>query len=217
MEKNNAMDLVFIVDNSGSMSGLENDTVGGFNSTLERLREEEGSALVTTVLFNTDFKVLHNRVDIKEVAPLTRNDYRTGGGTALLDAIGRTMGKIRDAQEKASEDKKPSKALFVIITDGEENSSREFSSRMIKERIEHSKEIYGWDFIFIGANMDAITEAKNIGIDFDRAVNYVSDRKGTEVAWDSIACAAKHSMCADLFSMSDVFNESKAKITGKKK
>ena len=180
-------ELVFIVDRSGSMAGLEKDTIGGFNAMLKEQAELAGEARVTTVLFDNQYRLLHARIDIRAVAPLSEADYRVGGGTALLDAIGRTMEKIRAVQKQTSEDYRAEKVLFVIITDGEENSSRKYSAAQIKERIEHQKEKCGWEFVFFGANMDAITEAGKLGIMPESARGWMANAAGTAMAYNDMS------------------------------
>ena len=177
--KKGLTELVFILDRSGSMSGLEDDTIGGFNAMLKEQKAVEGEAVVTTVLFDNRYELLHDRINIQAVAPLTRADYTVGGGTALLDAIGITIHKLRKVQRNTSEEYRAEKVLFVIITDGQENSSRHYTAEMIKKRIEHQKQKYGWEFVFFGANMDAITEAQKIGINADRAQSYSVDALGS--------------------------------------
>ena len=185
--KKNLTELVFILDRSGSMSGLENDTIGGFNAMLKEQQAVEGDAVVTTVLFDDKYELLHDRIDIRAVAPLTDKDYTVRGTTALLDALGRTIQKIRAAQKHTAENYRAEKVLFVIITDGQENASREYSAERIKRRIERQKERYGWEFVFFGANMDAVLEAGKLGIAADRAQNYCADAIGTSVAFAAMS------------------------------
>ena len=180
-------ELVFIIDRSGSMSGLEGDTIGGFNSMLKEQQSVDGRALVTTVLFDDEYELLHNRVDIRNVKPLTEKDYNTRGSTALLDAIGKTIHNIRKAQKEASEEDRPEKVIFFIITDGQENASRRYTFPMIQERISHYRKKHGWEFLFFGANMDAIAEAAKIGIDANRAHSYRSDHAGTASVYTSMS------------------------------
>lgn len=180
-------ELVFIVDRSGSMAGLEKDTIGGFNAMLKEQAELEGEARVTTVLFDNQYRLLHDRIDIRAVALLTEKDYRVGGGTALLDAIGRTIKKIRAVQKHTAEDYRAEKVLFVIITDGEENSSRKYSAEQIKECIEHQKEKYGWEFVFFGANMDAVLEASKLGIAAEFARGWLANAAGTAMAYNDMS------------------------------
>ena len=179
--KKGLTELVFILDKSGSMSGLESDTIGGFNSMLEKQKALEGECYITTVLFDNNYELLHDRIDIKAVSPITEKEYQVGGSTALLDAIGRTISKIGNAQKHTAEDYRAEKVLFVIITDGEENSSREYSAEKIKAQIERQKTKYGWEFIFLGANIDAVKTASRFGIAPDRAQNYHADSEGVEL------------------------------------
>lgn len=179
--KKGLTELVFILDKSGSMSGLESDTVGGYNSMLEKQKMVEGECHITTVLFNNNYELLHDSIDIREVSPITDKEYHVGGSTALLDAIGKTVHKIDSAQKHIADDYRAEKVMFVIITDGEENSSREFSAEEIKTLIKWKKENYGWEFIFLGANIDAVKTAGKFGISPDRAQNYNADKKGVKL------------------------------------
>lgn len=185
--KSGSTELVFIIDRSGSMSGLEDDTIGGFNTMLKEQQSVEGEAVVTTVLFDDQYELLHDRINIQAIAPLTREDYTVRGSTALLDAIGMTIHEIRKAQRATREEFRAEKVMFIIITDGHENASRHYTADMIKERIEHQKEKYGWEFIFFGANMDAIAEAGKIGIAADRTQNYHADAPGTQSAYSAMS------------------------------
>ncbi|MBR1805504.1 MAG: VWA domain-containing protein [Selenomonadaceae bacterium] len=178
----NVTELVFILDKSGSMSGLESDTIGGFNSMLKKQQSEEGTAFVSTILFNNRSQVLHDRIPLDQVKPLTDDDYVVGGTTALLDAVGNAIKHIRNIHKYAREEDRPSKTLFVITTDGYENASRKFSYGDIKQLIEQQKEL-GWEFVFLGANIDAPQVADSIGIDRRRAVNYHADDIGTAKAF----------------------------------
>lgn len=178
--RRNLTELVFILDRSGSMSGLESDTIGGFNAMLQKQKAVEGEACVTTVLFDNEYELLHDRIDIRGVAPITDRQYYVRGCTALLDAVGRTIAKIRAAQQNTSEDMRAEKVIFVIITDGMENASREYHRGQVKEMIEHQKE-KGWEFMFLGANMDAVAEAGRMGIQPERAVTYACDSAGTQL------------------------------------
>lgn len=179
--KKNLTQLVFILDRSGSMTGLESDTIGGFNSMLKKQKEEEGECIITTVLFDHEVELLHDRIDIRAVRPLTKQDYTVRGSTALLDAIGKTIHKIGNAEKNTAEEYRAEKVMVVIITDGEENSSRFYSLREVKHMIERQKEHYGWEFIFLGANIDAVETATRFGIDRDMAVDYVPDKEGVEL------------------------------------
>ena len=185
--KENLTELVFILDRSGSMSGLETDTIGGFNSMLEKQKKESGEAFVTTVLFDDKYEVLHDRYDIKGVNLLTEKEYYVRGSTALLDAIGITINNIGKALSDTNEEDRPGKVLFVIITDGMENSSREFSYEKVKKMVEHQKSKYSWDFIFLGANIDAIKTANSFGISADMATNFVSDSAGTQLNYKIVS------------------------------
>ena len=179
--KKGLTELVFILDKSGSMSGLEKDTIGGYNAMLEKQKSVNGECRITTVLFDNDYELLHDRIDIRAVAPITEKEYRAGGSTALIDAIGRTISKIGNAQRRTADDYRAEKVMFVIITDGEENASREYSSDKVKSQIRRQKEKYGWEFIFLGANIDAVETAARFGIAPDRAQNYHADSEGTEL------------------------------------
>ena len=203
--KKNLTELVFILDKSGSMSGLEKDTIGGYNSMLEQQRKVDGECVITTVLFDNCYELLHDRIDIRAVSPISEREYFVGGSTALLDAIGKTIHKIGTAQKNTAEDYRAEKVMFVIITDGEENSSRQYSSTQVKKMIQRQKERYGWEFIFLGANMDAVETAGRFGIDADRAVDYVPDSEGTELNFrmmsETVAtfreCGAVPTACLD--------------------
>ena len=182
-------ELVFILDKSGSMSGLEQDTIGGYNAMLEKQKAVEGEARITTVLFDNNYELLHDRIDIRAVSPITEKEYFVGGTTALLDAIGRTINKIGNAQKHTAGDYRADRVLFVISTDGMENVSREYDYGKIKAMVEHQKSKYGWEFIFLGANIDAIDVAGRFGIAPDRAQNYHSDSEGTRLNYEVTAKA----------------------------
>ncbi len=190
--KKELTELVCILDRSGSMSGLESDTIGGYNAMLEKQRKEPGETVITTVLFNDRYELLHDRIRIKGIAPITEKEYFVRGSTALLDAVGRTIGKIDSAQKHTVEDERAEHVMFIITTDGLENASREFSNEKVKQMIEHQKKTYGWEFIFLGANMDAAAEAERFGIQRNRAVNYHADSEGTLLNYmvisDTISC-----------------------------
>ncbi|MDD3377703.1 MAG: VWA domain-containing protein [Candidatus Riflebacteria bacterium] len=180
-------ELVFILDKSGSMAGQETDTIGGYNSMLTKQREEDGECLVTTVLFDTYYKLIQDRTDIQGVKNMTRRDYSAGGSTALIDAIGITIAKIENAHQNTVEECRPKKVLFVIITDGEENSSREYSANQVRAKIEKKQEEDNWEFIFLGANIDAVKSAERIGIKYDRAINYLQDTEGTMINYSALS------------------------------
>lgn len=179
--KKNLTELVFILDKSGSMSGLERDTIGGYNAMLEQQRKLDGECVITTVLFDNHYELLHDRIDLRAVRPITGKEYFVGGSTALLDAIGKTIHKIAAVQKNTAEDYRAEKVMFVIITDGEENASREYSAAKVKEMVRRQKERYGWEFVFLGANIDAVETAGRFGVGADRAVDYVPDEEGTEL------------------------------------
>ena len=183
----NLTELVFIIDRSGSMHGLETDTIGGFNSMIENQKDNAGDVLVSTVLFNDKSIVVHDRKSIKDIAPMTRQDYAPCGSTALLDAIGCAIHHIGNIHKYARKEDIPDKTLFVITTDGMENSSHLFDADKIKNMISRQKEKYGWEFIFLGANIDAVGTAKNFGISEDRAVNYHADPVGTRLNYEVIS------------------------------
>ncbi|BAQ11172.1 von Willebrand factor type a [Bacillus sp. OxB-1] len=185
--KNCRTELVFILDRSGSMSGLESDTIGGYNGMLEKQKKEAGEARVTTVLFDDAYELLHDSVDLQDIQPLTGNEYYVRGTTALLDAIGKTILRISHAEEQAAEGKHAGNVLFVITTDGLENASREFTYEKIRELIDVHKSKRGWEFIFLGANIDAIATANQFGIPKDRAANFHADGEGTELNYDVIS------------------------------
>lgn len=188
--KKNLTEIVFILDRSGSMAGLEDDTIGGFNAMIEKQRREPGEAYVSTVLFDNHSEVIHDRVDIQSVPPMTRRDYYVRGCTALLDAVGRAIHHISNVHKYAREEDRPEKTLFVITTDGMENASREYTYDRVRRMIEHEKEMRGWEFLFLGANMDAAKEAARFGISEDRAANYHADHQGTAVIYEAMSEAA---------------------------
>ena len=187
MEKNNITELVFILDRSGSMRGLEGDTIGGFNSMIEKQKKEEGEAWVSTILFDNRSEVLHDRLKLADVPEMTDRDYTVRGCTALLDAIGGAIRHIGNIHKYARPEDVPAHTMFVITTDGMENASKEFSSDDVKEMIRRQKEQYGWEFLFLGANIDAVETAKHFGIDEDRAVTYRSDSAGTQLNYAVVA------------------------------
>lgn len=184
--KKNLTEIVFILDRSGSMAGLEDDTIGGFNAMIQEQKVEEGEAYVSTVLFDNHTEVIHDRVDIQKVAPMTRNEYYVRGCTALLDAVGRAIHHIGNVHKYVREEDRPEKTLFVITTDGMENASRQYSYEKVRDMITRQKEKYGWEFLFLGANIDAAREAARFGIDEDRAANYHADHEGTAVIYEAV-------------------------------
>lgn len=190
--KKDLTELVFILDRSGSMSGLESDTIGGYNAMLEKQKKEPGEVVITTVLFDDRYELLHDRINLRGIAPITDNEYFVRGSTALLDAIGKTINKIGNVLNYTAEEERPEHVMFIITTDGMENASREFSCEKISQMIEHQKSKYGWEFIFLGANIDAIATAERFGIGKDRATNYHADREGTllnyEVISETVSC-----------------------------
>ena len=181
-------EIIFVIDKSGSMSRLTNDTIEGFNGFVESQKDETKTTL-TTVLFDTSWKILHDGVDVYEVKPITTEDYMAHGGTAMLDAIGDTINRVQDRHDELGAEK-PEKVLFVITTDGEENSSRKFTKAQIEKMIKHQTNGHGWEFIFLGANMDAVTVANNIGISYDRAVSYDWTSMGTDALYSTVTAAA---------------------------
>ena len=185
--KKNLTELVFILDRSGSMAGLEKDTIGGFNAMIEKQKKEEGEALISTVLFDNETEVIHDRVDIKKIELLTDREYYVRGCTALLDAVGKAIHHIGNVHKYAREEDRPEKTLFVITTDGMENASRVYSYEKVRIMIQHQKEKYGWEFIFLGANIDAAKEAARFGISEDRAANYHADSVGTAVIYETMS------------------------------
>ena len=190
MKKNNNLtELVFILDRSGSMSGLESDTIGGFNGFIESQKALEGKASLTTVLFDSSWRILHNGIDLHEVKPMTTTDYVAGGMTAMLDAIGETINRVQDRHDELGEEK-PENVLFVITTDGEENSSHKFTKNQIEKMIKHQTNGHGWKFMFLGANMDAVKEAESIGIARGFATNYEYSAKGVCDTFTTMSCAA---------------------------
>lgn len=184
--KNNTTELVFILDRSGSMAGLESDTIGGFNAMLDKQKQQGGDAFVTTVLFDHEITTLHDRVPLADVKPLTDRDYTVRGCTALLDAIGQTVRHIRDVHRYIRPEDVPENTVFVITTDGLENASREFSADAVRNLIAQQKE-RGWEFLFLGANIDAVQTAATFGIAPERAVKYHADRKGTRTVFHAVA------------------------------
>ena len=189
-------ELVFIIDRSGSMSGLESDTIGGFNSMIRKQKQAEGEALISTVLFDNVSEVLHDRVSVKEIQPMTEHDYTVRGTTALLDAIGGAIHHIGNVHKYARQEEVPEYTMFVITTDGMENASRYYSSDKVKKMIERQKVKYGWEFLFLGANIDAVETASHFGIGADRAVNYNCDSEGTALNYEVVSDAICSVRCS---------------------
>ena len=210
--KNGITELVFILDRSGSMSGLEKDTIGGFNSMIEKQRKEDGECYVSTVLFDNYSEVLHDRVKLSEIKPMTDNDYVVRGCTALIDAIGGAIHHIGNVHKYARPEDVPENTIFVITTDGMENASHHYSAEKVKKMIERQKEKYGWEFLFIGANIDAVETAKRYGIAPGRAVNYHADAQGTSIVYESVSkavCKGRANQCMAENWCEDIDNDYK--------
>ncbi|WKY47898.1 hypothetical protein Q5O24_00810 [Eubacteriaceae bacterium ES3] len=184
--KKNLTELIFILDRSGSMSGLESDTIGGYNSLLEKQKKEAGEAIITTVLFDDQYELLHDRIALNGIEKISETEYFVRGTTALLDAIGKTISKIDNVQKHTKEEEQASQVMFVITTDGLENASREYSADQVRKLIEKKKK-EGWEFIFLGANIDAVETARSFGIAEDRAVNYHGDSAGTRLNYSVLS------------------------------
>ncbi|MEL1136051.1 hypothetical protein AAC978_12775 [Desulfitobacterium sp. THU1] len=185
--KKDLTELVFILDRSGSMSGLESDTIGGYNAMLAKQQKEPGEAIITTVLFDDRYELLHDRINLRGIAPITDKEYYVRGNTALLDAVGKTINKIGNVQKHTAEEERAEHVMFVITTDGLENASCEFNYAKVRQMIEHQQSKYGWEFIFLGANIDAIATAERFGISRDRATNYHADSEGTSLNYEVIS------------------------------
>ena len=207
--KNNITELVFILDRSGSMAGFEADTIGGFNATIEKQKEQDGKVYVSTVLFDNESKVIHDRVDISEIKPMTCAEYQVGGCTALLDAIGGAIHHIGNVHKYARPEDVPEHTIFIITTDGMENASYRYSSREIKEKIQRQTEKYGWEFIFLAANIDAVETAERIGIRRERAANYRQTKKGVEKSYFAMseAITAVRACCAEQIDLEKYLDE----------
>ena len=185
--KKGLTEIVFILDRSGSMAGLEGDTIGGFNAMIAKQKNEPGEAYISTVLFDNRSEVIHDRVSLDKIAPMTDKEYYVRGCTALLDAVGGAIHHIGNVHKYAREEDRPEKTIFVITTDGFENASRRYSYEKVKAQITRQKEKYGWEFLFLGANIDAAREAARFGIDADRAANYHADSIGTGIIYEAVS------------------------------
>ena len=203
--KKGLTEVVFILDRSGSMSGLEGDTIGGFNSMIEKQKKEEGEALVSTILFDNYSEVLHDRVEVSKIEPLTDRDYTVRGCTALLDAIGGAIHHIGNVHKYARNEDIPEHTIFIITTDGMENASHQYNREKIKAMIERQKTKYGWEFLFLGANIDAIETARSYGIDQDRAVEYNCDSVGTGLNFEAMSEAITTMFTSSLALYSNSF------------
>lgn len=193
--KNGITEMVFIIDRSGSMAGMEEDTVGGFNSMIEKQKKLDGKCYVSTVLFSNGSSVLHDRVDIQTVQPMTEREYSVGGGTALLDAIGGAIHHIGNIHKYARNEDVPEHTIFVITTDGMENASHEYASTRVKHMIRRQEERYGWEFLFVAANIDAVETARHIGIRRERAANYRQTKEGTQNLYEAVEVAMCSMRC----------------------
>ena len=189
--KKNLTEMVFILDKSGSMSGLEADTIGGFNSMIEKQKKEEGEALVSTVLFSNSSRVIHDRVDLQKIEPMTDRQYYVGGCTALIDAIGDAIHHIGNVHKYAREEDRPEHTIFIITTDGMENASRHYTSDEVKAMVKRQTEKHGWEFLFLGANIDAVETASHFGIAEDRAVTFINDRAGQALNYTEVSEAVR--------------------------
>ena len=206
---NGITELVFIIDRSGSMAGFEADTIGGFNSTIEKQKKQDGRVYVSTVLFDNESIVLHDRVDINEIKPMTEDDYAVDGGTALYDAIGGAIHHIGNVHKYARPEDIPEHTIFVITTDGMENASCRYSGDEIRRKIKRQTERYGWEFIFLAANIDAAKTADRIGIRRDRAANYRQTSKGVERSYYAMseAITTVRSCCAEKMDLEKYLEE----------
>ena len=207
--QNNVTELVFILDRSGSMAGFEADTIGGFNATIEKQKKQDGKVYVSTVLFDNESEVVHDRVDINEIKPMTEKEYQVGGCTALLDAIGGAIHHIGNIHKYARPEDVPEHTVFVITTDGMENASHRYSSQEIKSKIKRQTEKYGWEFIFLAANIDAVETAESIGIRRERAANWLHTKEGVGRSYYAM-CEAITSVrmnCADKMDLEEYLKE----------
>ena len=210
--RKNLTEIIFILDRSGSMCGLEADTIGGYNSLIRKQQSEDGEAYISTVLFDDRTEVLHDRVSIDKIKPMTDKEYYVRGCTALLDAVGGAIHHIGNVHKYARDEDRPEKTLFIITTDGMENSSRRYSFAQVKRMVQRQKEKYGWEFLFLGANMDAIDVAGRFGIDSDRAVNYECDARGTQINYKALSKAVSRVRNCDLEEMPMAFCDWKEEI-----
>ena len=210
--KKGLTEIVFILDRSGSMRGLEADTIGGFNSLIDRQKKEEGEVYISTVLFDHESKVLHDRMPLEKIRPMTEEEYFVGGSTALLDAVGSAIHHIGNVHKYARVEDRPEKTLFVITTDGQENASTHYTYDKVKKMVERQKERYGWEFLFLGANIDAAKEAGRFGIGADRSTNFVNDARGTEVNYRALNRAISKMRCADVACCAEALGDWKEEI-----
>ena len=207
--KNGITEMVFIIDKSGSMAGMEEDTVGGFNAMIEKQKKLDGKCYVSTVLFSNRSSVLHDRIDIQKIEPLTEREYCVGGGTALLDAIGGAIHHIGNVHKYARNEDVPEHTIFVITTDGMENASCEYDSERVKQMIRRQEERYGWEFLFVAANIDAVETARNIGIRRERAANYRQTKEGVSRSYYAMseAITAVRACCADEMNLEELLED----------
>ena len=205
-------EIVFILDRSGSMAGLEADTIGGFNSLIQKQKREDGKAVVSTVLFDDKCEVLHDRKDLMEIASLTEEDYYVRGCTALLDAVGGAIHHIGNVHKYARPEDRPERTMFIITTDGMENASKKYRYEKVKRMIERQKERYGWEFLFLGANIDAAKEAGRFGIQEDRTANFVCDAQGTAVNYKALGRAISRVRSASTSDCAEALGDWSAEI-----
>lgn len=208
--KKGLTEIIFILDRSGSMSGLEADTIGGFNSMIQKQKKGEGEVIVSTVLFDDKVVVLHDRINVKKIKPMNDDQYYVRGCTALLDAVGGALHHIGNVHKYAREEDRPEKTLFIITTDGMENASTRYTYKKVKSMVEYQKKRYGWEFIFLGANIDAIEVAGRFGIQSSRAVNYENDSKGTRLNYKILSeTVTKMRMSKSASEMSEILDQEK--------
>ncbi len=194
--KKGLTELVFILDRSGSMCGLEADTIGGFNSLIQKQKKETGEAYVSTILFDDRSEVLYDRIPLSRIEPMNEKQYYVRGCTALLDAIGGAIRHIGNVHKYAREEDRPEKTIFIITTDGMENASHRYTYEKVKAMVEHERDKYGWEFLFLGANIDAIAVGSRFGIRSDRAVEYRSDHEGTKLNYEVLSETVSHVRCS---------------------